>query len=253
MVSSTDKERAVSRLIRTGVAALLCLAASLALGGEAEDALRAKLTERLPGLKIEAIRKLPQLDLYEVVHNGRRILYTDANGDFGLFGNLIDLQLRTNLTEARQNELNVVDFAALPLDKAFAKVKGKGTRKMAVFTDPDCPFCKRLENELKNVDDVTVYVFLLPLPQLHPDAPRKARAVWCAPDRVKAWDALMLEGKEPPAAAESCKDPIGDVAKLAEELSIQGTPGLIFQSGRLVPGAIGAGQIEELLNAPGKS
>lgn len=239
--------------MRTLMGAVLLVGAALAHAEDGVDKLTAVLLERLPGLKIESIRRLPQADLYEVVHNGRRIFYTDANGDLGLFGNLIDLKTRSNLTEARQDELNVVDFSRLPLDKAIVKVKGKGTRKVAVFSDPDCPFCKRLENELKSVDDVTVYVFLLPLPQLHPDAPRKARGVWCAADPVQAWDALMLEGKDPPVAAESCKDPIGDIARLAEEFGIQGTPGLVFPSGRLVPGAIGAQQIEQFLNAPGKS
>jgi thiol:disulfide interchange protein DsbC len=247
------KESTLSFIQRIIAAALLAIAASAANAGEAEDRLRAILIDRLPGLQIESIRKLPQADLYEVVHNGRRILYADPNGEVGLFGNLIELKSRTNLTEQRQNELNVVDFSKLPLDKAIKKVKGKGSRRMAVFTDPDCPFCKRLENELKNVDDVTIYVFLLPLEQLHPDAPRKARAVWCAPDPVKAWDALMMEGKDPPAAAEGCKDPIAEVAKLANDYNIQGTPGLIFESGRLVPGAIGAKQIEEELAAARKS
>jgi thiol:disulfide interchange protein DsbC len=243
----------VSFIHRIIVAALLAIAAAAATAGETEDRLGAVLLERLPGLKIESIRKLPQADLYEVVHNGRRILYTDPDGKVGLFGNLIDLQLRSNLTEQRQNELNVIDFSKLPLDKAIKKVRGKGTRRMAVFTDPDCPFCKRLENELKNVDDVTIYVFLYPLEQLHPDAPRKARAVWCAPDPVGAWDALMMEGKDPPAAPEECKDPIAEVARLAHDFNIEGTPGIIFESGRLVPGAIGAKEIEELLGAAGKS
>jgi thiol:disulfide interchange protein DsbC len=229
------------------LAASLALTASTAAAGDVEDRLIKVLTERLQGLQVESIRKLPQADLYEVIYNGRRIFYTDANGELGLFGNLLDLKTRTNLTEQRQHELNVVDFSKLPLDKAIKKVKGDGSRKIAVFTDPDCPFCKRLENELKKVDNVTVYIFLLPLEQLHPDAPRKARAVWCAPEPVAAWDALMMEGKEPPAAAESCKDPIADIARLAEEYSIQGTPGLIFSNGRLVPGAIGAKEIEGLL------
>jgi thiol:disulfide interchange protein DsbC len=232
------------------LAASLALAANTAAAGDVEDRLTRILTERLQGLQVESIRKLPQADLYEVIYNGRRIFYTDANGELGLFGNLLDLKTRTNLTEQRQHELNVVDFSKLPLDKAIKKVKGDGSRKIAVFTDPDCPFCKRLENELKKVDNVTVYIFLFPLEQLHPDAPRKARAVWCAPEPVAAWDALMMEGKEPPAAAESCKDPIADIARLAEEYNIQGTPGLIFQNGRLVPGAIGAKEIEGLLGAP---
>jgi thiol:disulfide interchange protein DsbC len=246
----TVKENMLSFFSRIA-AGLLSLTACAAAAGEDEDRLARILTERLPGLQVESIRKLPQANLYEVVHNGRRIFYTDANAELGLFGTLLDLKTRVNLTEQRESELNVVDFSKLPLDKAIKKVKGDGSRQLAIFTDPDCPFCKRLENELKNVDNVTVYIFLFPLPQLHPDAPRKARAVWCAADQVAAWDALMTEGKEPPAAAESCKDPIAEVARLADEYHIQGTPGLIFQSGRLVPGAIGAKEIEGLLS--GKS
>jgi thiol:disulfide interchange protein DsbC len=238
---------------RLVLAATLMLAAAAAVGGEVEDQLRATLTQRLPGLAVESITKLPQLDLYEVVGNGNRIFYTDAKGDFALMGNLIDLKTRANLTQQRQGELNVVDFARLPLDKAIVKVKGDGSRKIAIFTDPDCPYCKRLEQELAKVSNVTVYVFLFPLAQLHPDAPRKARAVWCAADPAKAWDALMLEGKEPSAPGPECKDPIAEVAKVADQVGIQGTPGLVFANGKLVPGAISAEQIEKYLNALGKS
>jgi thiol:disulfide interchange protein DsbC len=138
------------------------------------------------------------------------------------------------------------------MDKAIVKVKGDGSRKIAIFTDPDCPYCKRLEHELAKVSNVTVYVFLLPLPQLHPDAPRKARAVWCSADPAKAWDALMLEGQEPAAPGPECKDPIAEVAKVADAIGIRGTPGVAFANGKLVPGAIGAEQIEQYLNAPAK-
>jgi thiol:disulfide interchange protein DsbC len=232
------------------LATVLVLATTTALGGEVEDRLRATLAERVPGMKIESITKLPQLDLYEVVSNGNRIFYTDANGDFGLVGNIIDLKTRANLTQQRQDELNVVDFSKLPLDKAIVKVKGDGSRKVAIFTDPDCPFCKRLEREFTKVSNVTVYLFLYPIAQLHPDAPRKARAIWCSADPAKAWDDLMLEGKEPAAPAADCKDPIADVAKVGEEIGIRDTPGLVFPSGKLVPGAISAQQIETYLNAP---
>jgi thiol:disulfide interchange protein DsbC len=235
------------------LAASLTVAATAVLAGEIEDQLRVTLTQRLPSLTVVSITKLPQLDLYEVVGNGNRIFYTDAGGEFALMGNLIDLKTRVNLTQQRQEQLNVVDFSRLPLDKAFVKVKGDGSRKIAIFTDPDCPYCKRLEEELAKISNVTVYVFLYPLSQLHPDAPRKARAVWCAADRAGAWDALMLEGKEPSAPAPECKDPIAEVEKVATEVGIRGTPGLVFANGTLVPGAISAEEIERYLNVPGKS
>lgn len=238
---------------RLVLAAALLVGSGATLGGEVEDRLRATLVERLPGLSVVSITKLPQLDLYEVVGNGNRIFYTDAKGEFALMGNLIDLNTRANLTQQRQDQLNVVDFARLPLDKAIVRVKGDGSRKIAIFTDPDCPYCKRLEQELAKISNVTVYTFLLPLPQLHPDAPRKARAVWCAKEPGEAWDALMLQGKEPAAPAPECKDPIAEVASVAEQIGIGGTPGLVFANGRLVPGAISAEQIEQYLDGQKKS
>ena len=139
------------------------------------------------------------------------------------------------------------DFSALPFDKAIVKVKGDGSRKLAVFSDPDCPYCKQLEQELAGVTNVTVYTFLFPLAELHPDASRKARLIWCAPDKIKAWDELMLDGKEPPAAAPDCEAPLGGIADVARKLWINGTPGMVTESGRIVPGVLPRTQIESLL------
>lgn len=223
-----------------------------AAGEEAQ--IRAALAAAMPGVTIKSITKLPYADLYEVVMNGSNVFYTDSKGQIGLFGNLVELKSRTNLTEQRRRELTTVDFSRLPLDKAIIKVKGNGSRKLAIFTDPDCPYCKRLEQDMKGITDVTVYVFLFPLAQLHPDAPRKAKAIWCAPDRVQAWDDLMLQGKEPEATTEAgCSTPMDEIARLARELNISGTPGLIFGNGKMVPGAIPASDIEKFLNEEGKS
>lgn len=231
---------------------LLSTAPGLLFAGEQEDRLLQSLRERAPTLKVESVRKVPASDFYEIVSKGRNILYTDVAGNLVLSGNLFDLETKTNLTNARREELNFVDFSRLPLDRAIVKVKGSGARKLAIFSDPDCPYCKRLELELANVTDVTLYLFLFPIEALHPDAPRKARAVWCATDQVRAWDELMQASKEPEVPLSSCKDTLEQVAKVADEMSITGTPALIFQSGRLVPGAIGADQIETLLEASDK-
>lgn len=232
--------------------ALACLASPVLAGAE-EDQIRAALTAAMPQVHIDSITKLPYAGLYEVVVNRFNVFYTNSKGEIGLFGNLVDLETRTNLTEKRRTELSTVDFSRLPLDKAIVKVKGDGSRKLAIFTDPDCPYCKRLEKELSRVSNVTVYIFLFPLAQLHPDAPRKATAIWCAPDRIKAWDELMLSGHEPPAPQAGCDTPIADIARLGQEINLDGTPGLIFSNGKLVPGAISAEDIEKLLNDPGKS
>jgi thiol:disulfide interchange protein DsbC len=215
--------------------------------------LRRNLGERLPSLTIGAVRKLPGMDVYEIQANGMNVFYTDALGDTGFFGDLVDLKTRANLTAQRKEALSRADFSQLPLEKAIVKVKGSGERKVAVFSDPDCPYCKELEQQLKDVTDITIYTFLYPLAELHPDAPRKARLIWCSPDRAKAWDEWMLGGKEPAAAGGDCEAPIGAVADVARRWWILGTPGLVFESGKLVPGTIPRAQIESLLNAGGKS
>jgi thiol:disulfide interchange protein DsbC len=229
------------------------LLAFRAFANEAEDALRTSLSERFPQFKIHSIRKLDKLDLFEVVSDANRIFYIDRDGGFALTGDLFDLNAKTNLTEQRRDELNTVDFARLPLDKAVVRVRGDGARKLAIFADPDCPFCQQVERELLSVSNVTVYVFLYPISSLHPDAPRKARAVWCAEDQGVAWDALLLQGKEPEAASEGCVDPLTEIAELADSFHIDGTPGLIFSNGRLVAGAISAQEVEALLGMPPKS
>ncbi len=222
-------------------------------GADDFDDLRRSLAEKMPQVTIGEIRKLPYADLYEIQGNGVNVFYTDARGEVALFGTLTDLQTHANLSEQRKQELMVVDFSALPLDKAIVTVKGSGARKLAVFSDPDCPYCKQLEQELKDVTDVTIYTFLYPLADLHPDAPRKARLVWCAADRAQAWEQLMLLGREPAAAGAECEAPIGAVADVAKKNWILGTPGMVFGSGKLVPGSIPKAQIEELLNPDDKS
>lgn len=210
--------------------------------------LRAALAARTPGARIDEIRALPHAGLYEVVVNGLNVFYTDARGEIALVGELIELSTGRHLTKERVAQLRTVDFSRLPLDKAIVKVKGTGARRMAVFSDPDCPYCKQLERELTAITNVTIYTFLLPLPALHPDAVRKAEMVWCAADRAGAWDTLMLAGREP--AASSCETPIRDIAQAAEALNISGTPGIVFGNGRLVPGALTRTEIEQHLNAP---
>jgi thiol:disulfide interchange protein DsbC len=222
------------------------LVSGVAGAGEFPD-LRRTLSEKLPQVKIGEIRKLPQADLYEVQANDVDLFYTDAKGEVGLFGNLVNLADNANLSEQRKQEWMTVDFATLPLSKAVVTVKGSGARKLAVFSDPDCPYCQRLERELAGMTDVTIYTFLYPIANLHPDAPRKSRLVWCADDRAKAWEDLMLQGREPGAAGPDCEAPLGAVADTAKKIWINGTPGIVFESGKLVPGAIPREQIESLL------
>lgn len=214
-----------------------------------QDAMRKLLTERMPGMEIGTISKAPYADLYEVVANGFNVFYTDEGANIAIIGKVIDLKTKKDIVEARTQQLMHVDFATLPLDKAIVKIKGDGSRKVAVFSDPDCPFCQELEQELAKVSDVTIYTFLYPIAELHPDAERKAKLVWCADDPSKAWDELMLQGKEPKAKEGPCEAPLKAISDIAQKSRISGTPGLVFADGKLVPGVIKNIQIERNLAA----
>lgn len=235
-------------LLVTAAVSALFVSPSTANAADDHVELKKTLVQRMPGVRIGPIKASPYAGLYEVVANGLNVFYTNAKGDIALMGEMIELSTRRNLTKERVAELHTIDFGSLPLDKAIVKVKGDGSRRVALFSDPDCPYCKQLERELSAVTDVTIYTFLFPLPSIHPDAIRKAELVWCADDRAKAWDDLMLAGREP-AGVKPCETPIREIAQLAESLNISGTPGIVFASGRLVPGSIGRAEIEVNLNA----
>lgn len=209
-------------------------------------ALRKTLTERSPTLKIEKIHATPIPGVFEVVTQDKQVFYTDARGDYVLTGNLIETATRNNLTRERIEGLNVVDFASLPFNKAIPIIKGNGSRKLAVFSDPDCPYCKQLEKELALLDNVTIYVFLYPIASLHPEATKHAKAIWCAPDRAKSWAAHMLEGKQPTGDGK-CDNPVDEIVALGNSLGIMGTPTMIFANGKRISGSQSAGQIEALL------
>ncbi|MBU3739781.1 MAG: DsbC family protein, partial [Rhodoferax sp.] len=173
------------------------------------------------------------------------IYYTDADGNFLLQGNLIDTRQRRNLTEERIERLTAIPFDALPLKDAFTLVRGDGKRRVAVFEDPNCGFCKRFERELQKVDNVTVHLFLYPI--LGADSVEKSRAIWCSRDRARAWHDWMIRDQAPPGA--SCDTAaLTRNIELGRKLRISGTPTLVFADGTRVPGAIGAADVEKYLN-----
>jgi thiol:disulfide interchange protein DsbC len=204
--------------------------------------LKTVLQQKFPGAEIRGVAKSPYFGLYEVMFDDR-IVYTDAKAKYVLFGAVYDTDSKTNLTEDRQRKLNRVNVAALPLDLAIKKVKGNGARKLVVFSDPDCPFCAQLEKTLKNIDNTTVYTFLFPIDQLHPEAARKSRKIWCAPDRQKAWDAHYDSGTLPDNPGE-CENPVAKTQALGASLKINATPTLIFADGSIVSGALPAERLE---------
>jgi thiol:disulfide interchange protein DsbC len=204
------------------------------------------LRKLYPATNFKEIRSTPMTGIYEVVM-GQNIAYVDESGRYFVFGHLFDMREQRDLSEERITSARQMDFNALPLKDAIITVKGNGKRKMAVFSDPDCPFCKQLEGTLASVNDVTINTFLFPLESLHPDARRKAVGVWCSKDRARAWDDLMHRGTVP---TEACEDtPIERNLRLAGELGITGTPTIIFESGASVPGAPKPDQLNRMLGS----
>ncbi|MFM2034805.1 MAG: hypothetical protein RL459_70 [Pseudomonadota bacterium] len=228
----------------------LIATAALLLGASAqadEATLRKNLVERLPKLPtIDEITKTAMPGLFEVRVNGTDIFYTDAEGNFLIQGNLIDTKARRNLTEERVEKLTAVNFDSLPLKDAFTIVRGNGKRKLAVFEDPNCGYCKRFERDLQKVDNITIHMFLYPI--LSQDSADKSKNIWCAKDRAKAWTDWMVRDQAAAAAASSCDaSAIVRNVELGKKYKITGTPTLIFADGSRVPGAINASQIEENL------
>ncbi len=226
-------------------AALLALSITSVWVQGHEATIRKNLSERIPQIpKIEEITPTPLAGIYELRLSTNEIYYSDAQGNFLIQGNLIDTKSKRNLTEEREAKLSAVDFNALPLKDAITIVHGNGKRKLAVFEDPNCGYCKRFERDLAKIDNVTVYLFLMPV--LGPGSVEKSRNVWCAKDPAAAWVNLMQKDMAPPAA--QCNTAAIDRnLDFGRKYKITGTPTLVAQDGTRVPGAINSTQIEKLL------
>ena len=230
-------------LTRSLLASLLALCSLSVLAQEAT--IRKNLAERLPQLpRIDEISKTPLPGLYEIRVNEHDIYYTDAEGNYLIQGNIIDVRQRRNLTEERVEQLTAIDFKDLPLKDAFTVVRGNGKRKLAVFADPNCTYCKRFERDLGRIDNVTIHTFLYPI--LGPDSTEKSKNIWCAKDKNKSWQDWMFNDQVP-AAASCDTTALNRNVNLGRKHKITGTPTLIFADGARVPGALNTQQIEKLL------
>lgn len=209
-------------------------------------AVKKLIEQKIVGAYVRGVVKTPYFGLYEVQLEDQ-LLYTDAKATYVMLGTIYETATRKNVTEARQRELNKVAFDSLPLNLSFIRVKGNGERKLAIFSDADCPYCARLEQELKNIDNVTIYTFLFPIDQLHPDSARKSRAIWCSSDKAKAWDEFFASGALPDNQGD-CDNPVTATNALGAKLRVTATPTLVFADGSVVPGALPAQQLESELS-----
>ena len=223
------------------------LAAGLLVLGTAqaqEATIRKNLGERLPTIpKIDEVNKTPMNGLYEV-RMGSDIMYTDAEGNFLIQGNLFDVKQKRNLTEERMDKLSAVPFDQLPLKNAFTQVRGNGKRKLVVFADPNCGFCKRFEKDLQKLDNVTISHVLYPI--LGEDSRIKSKNIWCAKDKAKVWNDWMVNGVTP-AVANCDMAGIDANVEFGKKNRITGTPTLFFADGSRVVGAVPLAQIENQL------
>ena len=222
---------------------LLAIFAGQALADEAS--VKRGVETRFDGVKVESVTRTPYAGIYEIVV-GETIFYTDEKVGFFLKGDLIDARSQKNLTEERQQKLSAIKFEDLPLELAIKQVRGSGKRVVAIFADPFCPYCKNLDRALLRQDDITIYTFLYPI--LRPESPDKARTIWCAPDRAKAYYDFMLNGREP-AAAPSCDAPVDKWLALGHKVGVRATPTSFTENGERILGA----RPEELVKLIGEA
>lgn len=228
---TTKKRRAALAVI---LFLYIAVAAMTAYAGECGPCaqVRKKVQATLPGTAVGEVRRAPVKGLFEI-QMGRNITYTDRQGKLFLIGHIYDPATRRDLTAERLADINRVSWKDLPLKDAIVSGPEDGIR-LAVFTDPECPYCKQLEEMLKDTPGIRVYTFLFPLTSIHPDARAKAESIWCAQDRHQALLDVMLNGKTLPPG--QCETPIDRNIQLAQKLGINGTPGLVAPDGRVMQG-----------------
>ena len=237
----------MTTLLRSTIA--LALAATFAQAACAQEALiRKNLAERLPNFPpIDEVTKTPIPGLYEV-RIGTELIYTDERGDHVIQGSIIETKTRSDLTQARIDKITAIDVAALPLKDAIVWKQGSGVRKLVVFADPNCGYCKKFETEMQQVKDVTVYTFLIPI--LGGDSPEKSRNIWCAKDNGTAWRDWMIKGTAAPRTMGNCDaSALQRNLAMAKKYRVTGTPALVFEDGKRIPGALPPVEVEKQLLA----
>ncbi len=233
------------KILAAVAAATACLVLAAPALAQDVEKVKAELKKRVPEAPVDSVRKIPYGGLYEVTVGGE-VLYTDEKATFLVLGSIVDLRTKENITEARMRQVNKVSFADLPLDSAIKIVRGNGSRKVAIFEDPNCGYCKRFERDLAGVSDITVYVFLYPI--LSESSVTKAKAIWCSSDRGKAWLDTMV--RDTPVAGDgSCTTPLDKNLAFGQSKRIQGTPTIFFEDGERVPGVMAMADFEKKLAA----
>ena len=226
------------------IAALLC--AALFLSGntqaQAEQQVKTEIQKKLgANVKVRSVTASPVSGLYEVLV-GNEIFYTDTSGKYLIQGEIIELASGKNITELRQADLNRIKWTDLSQTNAIKTVRGNGNRQLAVFSDPNCGYCKRLEKSLQQLDNVTIYTYLIPI--LSPDSTQKSKQILCSSDPYKSYIDWMIHGITPSGKSD-CNTPLDKNMAFAKTYGITGTPTLFFTDGSRFPGAVQITDIEK--------
>jgi thiol:disulfide interchange protein DsbC len=225
------------------------LAFATAFANEAQ--IRKNLEPKLGGGKIEGVQPAPVAGLWEVRFRGQdgtlRLVYTDAAANHVIQGNIYDVRTDRDLTEERMRKLTAIKFDSLPLDQAVKVQRGNGKRVLAMFSDPYCPACRQFERTLAQVDDITIYVFMYPV--IRPENADHSRAVWCSPDRAKAWLELAAAPRpKVPEAGARCANPVDKVVEVGRKLGVNSTPTLYLANGERLNGGLALDDLKESLD-----
>jgi thiol:disulfide interchange protein DsbC len=240
----------MKRLIHAcSIAFALCAALGVSIARADDDAtntLMQTLQKRFPTIRINAVQPSPVPGLYQVIA-GDQVVYTDASGDHMIVGRMMDTKTRQDMSAQALDAFYTIDFKSLPFGEAIKIVKGNGEHKMALFADPDCPYCRQLEQSMQSVTNVTVYLFLFPLEQVHPHAMSDATAIWCSPDRASAWTNWMVNRTPIPTGGSCANSPIANISTLADSLHVHSTPTIFLENGKRIDGAIPTSQLQGMI------
>ena len=238
---------ALSRVVPSLFAASLAIVAGTAVASDTTDRIKQVLEQRVPGVAVRQITASAVDGIYEVVTD-TGIAYSDSTGEHLLLGRMMETSTGRNLSADRWDAYNEIEFASLPKQWAIKRVIGKGSRSIAIFADPDCPYCRELEHEIAKLDDLTVYLFLMPLESIHPEAKAKSIRIWCAREPGATWDNWMLHDTPIPEA--TCDPtPIADIRSFADKHRIGSTPTLVLSNGQRISGGLSAAELSKRLES----
>ena len=232
----------LNKLLSTLVLACSLIFLAGVVNAQSEQQVRSELQKKIgPNTKIKSVSQSPISGLYEVLV-GNEVFYTDANSKYLIQGEIIEITTGKNITEQKQADLNRIKWTELNLSNALKAVRGNGSRQLAIFSDPNCGYCKRLEKSLQQLDNVTVYTFLIPI--LSADSAQKSKQIWCAADPQKAYVDWMINGIAPSGKSD-CSTPLDKNMAFAKTYGITGTPTIFFTDGSRFPGAVQITDIEK--------